>query len=263
MWLAGAVSGSLACGGAQSTASTTPTPAEEAESKSASAPTGKRRAPEAKERFALEQLFRHTERIRGLRFKENVPVEVHDRIAIVEYLQTKMQEDELDKSLLIYSALGLLDPNSDVKTMLENVLGEQILGYYDDEKKTFVIRDDIMEKLGTKPKGVDETRAIIVHEMVHALQDQHLDLGHRFRADKDSDPANAYRALVEGDASLAMVGYIAEGSGAPLEVITANHQLASQLMEGGAAMSGSKELDAAPAILRVTLIAAYLEGLRL
>lgn len=44
--------------------------------------------------------------------------------------------------------------------------------------------------------------ATVVHELVHALQDQHFDLGAQFdELDAEDEAAVALRAIVEGDAA--------------------------------------------------------------
>src|SRR3546814_7300245 len=52
----------------------------------------------------------------------------------------------------------------------------------------------------------------LVHELTHALQDQHFDLGKKFDEldnDKEGTAAAVYRGLVEGDASRIETAYVA------------------------------------------------------
>jgi hypothetical protein len=97
---------------------------------------------------------------------------------------------------------------------------------------------------------------------VHALQDQRLELGERFDEEGDSDPKSAYHAVVEGDATLAMIGYIAQQAGGRLEWITRDPEtLRAMMSDAQASPIPDAELRAAPPIVRETLIAAYLDGL--
>jgi hypothetical protein len=57
------------------------------------------------------------------------------------------------------------------------------------------------------------TRSLLVHELTHALQDQHFDLSRYFDASHSSDEAIAQRGLIEGDAVLAAFRYEAWGTG--------------------------------------------------
>ena len=55
---------------------------------------------------------------------------------------------------------------------------------------------------------------VLVHELTHALQDQHHNLGVAVRRTRSEDAARAWRALVEGEATLAaaeLVGFDVAG----------------------------------------------------
>ena len=71
-----------------------------------------------------------------------------------------------------------------------------IQGYYDTKKKALFLYDDIK---GNYAKGV------LVHEMVHALQDQHFGLGKLHASTFGTDAELALAALIEGDATLTMI----------------------------------------------------------
>ncbi len=73
-------------------------------------------------------------------------------------------------------------------------------GYYDPAAKRLVLFSDVK---GSYQKGV------LIHELAHALQDQHFNLqklgASLHKADENNDEALALSALIEGDASLTMV----------------------------------------------------------
>lgn len=250
------------CGGTQPAHETPLTEAEAAPSGEHARTPSAGRPPTAEERAAIDRLFRIAERVRGLSFVRPVPVEVQDRDAVVAHLTAQMEEEDLDTALVVYGALGLLDPEEDLRALLVRVLGEQVVGYYDPKIGKLVVRDDVMRRMPRSEDGaaMDEARMVLVHEMVHALQDQRLGLGETYDVERDSDPDNAFRSLVEGDATLAMIGYLAQRGGADLEALTRSPGLIRGLTGEIDAVPGA-ELEQAPAILRVTLVAAYLEGL--
>lgn len=65
--------------------------------------------------------------------------------------------------------------------------------------------------------------SIIIHELVHALQDQHFDFAHLYEQNVSSDEAIALRALVEGDAEMAEARFLARARGdAPAETLAAD-----------------------------------------
>ena len=139
--------------------------------------------------------------------------------------------------------LGLIPNDMDLMGLVLDLYQSEIAGYYDDETKEFVlIQPEEVAPAGDTAAGDAETgdavedgaeageagldlmaQITFVHEFVHALQDQHLDLA-RFgdqsakdetdaAADADTpkqtdDELLAIKALVEGDAQFATSLYI-------------------------------------------------------
>lgn len=71
-----------------------------------------------------------------------------------------------------------------------------VQGYYSTKDKTLYLYDDIT--------GAYE-RGVLIHEMVHALQDQHFGLAKLHQAEFGSDGELALAAFIEGDATLVMI----------------------------------------------------------
>jgi uncharacterized iron-regulated protein len=69
-------------------------------------------------------------------------------------------------------------------------------GYYSTKDKTLFVYDDVA---GNYERGV------LVHEMVHALQDQHFGLAKLHQGSFGSDAELALAALIEGDATFTMI----------------------------------------------------------
>jgi uncharacterized iron-regulated protein len=74
--------------------------------------------------------------------------------------------------------------------------GKKVQGYYSLKDKALYIYDDLA---GNYERGV------LIHEMVHALQDQHFGLKELHPADFGSDADLARAALIEGDATFTMI----------------------------------------------------------
>src|SRR5207237_10042636 len=77
---------------------------------------------------------------------------------------------------------------------------KKLQGYYSVQDKMLYLYNDIS---GAYESGV------LIHEMVHALQDQHFDLG-KLKArlhltNYNSDAERALAALIEGDATYTMI----------------------------------------------------------
>ena len=77
---------------------------------------------------------------------------------------------------------------------------KNVQGYYSVKEKTLFLYDDIKDSY---------QQGVLIHEMVHALQDQHFDLAKlksRLHLDKyDDDAELALAALIEGDATYTMI----------------------------------------------------------
>lgn len=216
-----------------------------------------------KEREAIDSLVRAAESVRQLRLRRPVTIEIEDGNAITESLRSQIEDAEIERARLVYGALGLLDSEADLQNMFAGVLGEQVIGYYDPDTGRLVIREDVMAGLAGDfgPDQSQEASLVLVHELVHALQDQRLNLGASYKEERTADADNAFRAVVEGDATLAMLAHALRQQGIPLSAATAGIQQMGDYLDLNALVRGEK-LDDAPAILRVTMVAPYLRGLQ-
>ena len=147
-----------------------------------------------------------TEGIRRLEFVELPDVTVlspEDFEARVRMdVDSQLEGIEVDEAL--YKLLGLLEPDDDLRALYGELYGESAAGFYSSEDKELVV-----------PASGEEFTAretvTLVHELVHALTDQHFDFGSRRDELVDSqqyDPASGLIALVEGDATLAQAIYV-------------------------------------------------------
>src|SRR5262249_9491290 len=73
---------------------------------------------------------------------------------------------------------------------------KKTLGYYSTKDKTLFVYDDV--------SGAYE-RGVLIHEMVHALQDQHFGLAKLHQSTLGSDAELALAALIEGDATFTTI----------------------------------------------------------
>lgn len=189
-------------------------------------------------RIAL--IERRVEALRDLRFKHPVPVAVVSpaqarREGLAEYdrSQPPAQRYENEELLML---LGLLPPSADLRQIESDVFGEQVAGYYDPRRERLAL---------VRGAGVDDVT--LAHELTHALEDQHADLG-RLGEGGGDDASTAQQALVEGSATLVMQDYAARWpSKAPL----------------GDALAGLTQVTGAtplPAYIARTLVFPYFQG---
>ena len=153
----------------------------------------------------LETIGPAVAELRGLR-QWDVPASLLTREMLEAKLESEFadeypaEEAELDQ--LEWELLGILRPGQDIVELQKSLLTEQIIGFYDSEsEEMFAIGDD-----STPVPLVIWTLA---HEYVHALQDREFDLDaiEESIGEKNHDALIAFRALVEGDASIAGAQY--------------------------------------------------------
>jgi len=117
-----------------------------------------------------------------------------------------------------------------------------VAGYYDVKVREFYLAD-WLELDGQKP--------VMAHELTHALQDQHFNLKRFEKWPKsESDSELAVRALVEGDATLAMTIYMTRN---PLEALA----FTKSILSNGIAVD---QINKAPRVMRESLIFPYIQG---
>jgi hypothetical protein len=143
----------------------------------------------------------------GLKFKSPPKVEVRTKEQVRDFLLKKFDEASPAKELAgeesAYKLLGLIPDSMDLRAFFLRVLSEQVVGYYDPAAKSLYIVD-----------GADEQTVgiTITHELVHALQDQYVNLDSLQKAGTDNDRLSAAQALVEGEAQFEQVGIMVGGS---------------------------------------------------
>ena len=152
----------------------------------------------------LEALIAQTEAsvppIRQLEPKSKVPDRIVDEAGLQVDLKRFISEAATPKEYAVQARLGerlgFFPAGTDLAATQLELLGDQVLGYYDDKRNemTVVQRGGAFGPL---------ERVTLAHEYTHALQDQHFDLGSLDREDlSNGDRSLARTALVEGDASL-------------------------------------------------------------
>ena len=123
-----------------------------------------------------------------------------------------------------------------------------------------------LERLLGKKGGFDkdENKTVIAHELTHALADQNFDLDALQKAAKrDDDRSLALSALIEGEATLTMLGaQMEDWDGSVIrDVPAANLDRVFSLLIPFMPLAGGKSLREAPVILSESMIFPYLRGM--
>ena len=162
-------------------------------------------------------------------------------------------------------ALQLVDiESSKIVPQLLELYESQVLAFYDPHSHTYYSIKQLPklpESVTTMadPKMLEQT--VMVHELTHALQDQHFKLaeGEKLRM-KDTDASMAYHAVLEGEAVLVMVAHMLKGAGIELDEALKNEAL---LQTVNAAATNEAMMDpATPKYFAEILKFPYLEGLK-
>ena len=154
----------------------------------------------------LAALVDIAEDVRGLEFLADPVITIlsDEELAqrVREDLEEELDLDELIIDQAFFELMGLLDPGTDLAQVLTDLHAEQAAGFYDSDTMEIVIAG-----------GQDLTplrKTIVIHELIHALADQHFDLGSRMDALTDEEryhEASALLALAEGEATYFQIVY--------------------------------------------------------
>ena len=153
--------------------------------------------------------------------------------------------EEFDEYGRLYDIMGITEPGTDLYELFLDLYSTSVLGFFDPELNELYVVDDDNSELSP------QDHLTYTHEFVHVLQQQHFDIGGVMDSDEvqdNSDRAAAYRALVEGDATLLETIYMFQN-------MTADEQASAQDL--GVDLSS---FFAAPHMVQRTFLFPYLEG---
>jgi hypothetical protein len=204
-----------------------------------------------------DAVAREVARVRGLPLKRPIPNEVVDRAELHARLLKMAAEDKtaVDSAAegFALERWGMIPPGTDYKSLLVDVLTEQVAGYYDPETKKLTIS----RSAGDDPAWAE---MVLAHEIDHGLQDQSFDL-HRFEdvPSSEGDAAAARHALVEGDGIAVMIEVMLARRRAKVD--WANPEIATAIEKSMSAPGiGSDGIDRAPLAIREAMLFPYRAG---
>jgi len=172
---------------------------------SASASADPSAPSEAEAQAILDEIEEQVIAIRGLEAADIGPADIITRAELAGELQqifdAEYPPEEREQDNLALRALGLLESDEDIAELQLQLLGDQVLGFYDDVERRMVVVSDA---------GLDiEARITYAHEYTHALQDSTYGLDSlETDADGEDDRGLARTALIEGDATVTMLSWM-------------------------------------------------------
>jgi hypothetical protein len=192
----------------------------------------------------------------GLQLREPVRIERRSRAELLRYLRNKLDEElpeaEARVKVQSYALLGLVPDTLDLRAVLLALYEEQVAGFYEPDSTALFVLDD---------QPADQLKGLLIHELVHAVQDQSADLSALTDPHEGNDRATAAQAAIEGHATLVMLEYLTEQlRGKPVDM--------ADIPDFGASLRPSLEamkrqfpaLSGAPRVVQESLLFPYVEG---
>lgn len=216
-----------------------------------------KKPPESKKEAALLQRFAQVlekaAALRGLSAKHPVAGAVLTRPELLAQLKAHVLKEVPHEAIVregnALKLTGAIPKDVDYESIMFRLLEEQLAGFYSPEDETMSLAGDLEDEMAD---------ATLLHELIHALQDQHFDLKPQSKYKPgQSDRSFARSALAEGDATSAMTDFMLgdRGAGAP--------RVPSVEVESTMTLAMQSAMpDFAPVILQRSLVAPYVTGLR-
>ena len=220
-----------------------------------SAPAAQSGVPSAEQ---VRKILTQISEITGMALKHPVPIAVMSKEEWGQWVADRMREsvkpEELRVEETAMKMFGFVPADFDLRGATVDLMTEQAAAVYDHKTKRMIIVQ------GAAPDEMQE--AVLVHELSHALADQHFDM-HRF-LDKGprSDESEAARlAVVEGQAMWIMLEAMLNRSGQSLKTNSAVLELMLPAMRDMAAAQ-YPVFGKSPLYLKESLLFPYSAGLK-
>jgi hypothetical protein len=165
--------------------------------------------PEDAIRAQVDDLIAETEKVRELTFLSTPTVTIVDTTELADRVRALIAEnvdpDQIARDTALEVLLGLVPEGTDMLGLYQDLYGEQVLGFYDGETKEMVV-----PATGAELSAAE--KVTLVHELTHALTDQHYSFSDRSDAldeEQHYDALSALQTITEGDATLTELHYVA------------------------------------------------------
>jgi hypothetical protein len=188
----------------------------------------------------------------GLPFKSPPRIEVRSKEQVRAYVLKQLADTgaarEIAGESVAYKLLGMIPDTLDLPKLMTRLLEEQIVGFYDPETKVLYIVKD-------SPKS--EAEVIVTHELVHALQDQYVNLDSIQKLSTDNDRQSAAQAVFEGEAVFEQLQAMLGPGNLAVDLPGGWDRVRQTIRNNQSAMP---VYSSAPMVIQETLIFPYLSG---
>lgn len=188
----------------------------------------------------------------GVPFKSPPRLERRTRAQVRQFLLRQLDDTaarrDMAGSATAYKLLGMVPDSLDLRRLFVDLLTEQVIGFYDPATKVLYVVDGA-------PK--DELRLTITHELVHALQDQYVNLDSLQHLHGDDDRQMAVQAVIEGQATFEQMEAML-GPGNVAVALPGGWDRVRQMIRNN--RDAMPVYARAPLVIQETLIFPYLSG---
>jgi hypothetical protein len=217
---------------------------------------------------SVEEVLKFVGKDTLLPIKHDVKKRIVSRAQVEEYVSQKFETDadriRFERSELVLKKFGLLPRTFDLHAYLIKLLTEQVAGYYDEKTQTMNLLDWI---------APDMQKAVMAHELTHALQDQSYDLLKMNKKEEEiekkgledlpallkNDEASTCRsAVLEGQGMIVLFDYELAPYGKSVEQ---SPEIIDAAQNGMEKDKSSPVLDSAPLLLQEELLFPYRAGM--
>lgn len=217
-----------------------------------------------------EEMTRQAESVRGLLLKEPLEI-VEGNAEVVAWLLDRELEElresgDLAAEQATLTAFGFIPSDLDYEELILDLYEEQVRGLYDHREGMLLVVPPEHSEVGDDDPWLPEEEErlqlsmFLLHEIVHALQDQHFDLSRFLDEEMTLDESHATRALVEGDATYAMYELLLQAAGGSLADLPTLEPIVEAIKQELEAPEHASLRDA-PLYIKETLLFSYLQGL--
>lgn len=191
------------------------------------------------------------EQTMGLPFKTPPKLEKRSKDEVAKFVRQQLESErgktQIAGQQAAYRILGVIPDTMNLSALLQKLLEEQIVGYYDPATKVLYVVDGAPDAL---------LKQTVSHELVHALQDQYIKVDSIQNATDDADRQVAAQAVLEGQA-VYMQLRIDPNAGPMLKMPGGWDQIRDMIRDGS---TGMPVFASAPKTVREGLLFPYLGG---
>ena len=188
----------------------------------------------------------------GVPFKHPPKLEVKSRDQVRAFVLSQLEDSTTQRELAgkeaAYKVLGLIPDTMNVRKLFVDLLTEQILGIYDPKTKVLYVMNGAPDEI---------VSITIYHELVHALQDQYINLDSLQRQTGDDDRVLAAQSVIEGEATYEQMVWTLGGSANVAARMPGGQDRIRDMIRESQA---SPVFSAAPMVIQEELLFPYING---